>query len=62
MTIARLAGIGAIFAGSVLAGFGLGLVVANHTGNSEWAIVGFFAGLLLGGCVAALELSRVLRS
>ncbi|MDQ6931887.1 MAG: hypothetical protein M3160_01785 [Candidatus Eremiobacteraeota bacterium] len=62
MSLARLAGIGGIFAGSVLVGFVLGLVVSKYAGNSLWAMVGFFLGLLLGGLAAARELSRALRT
>lgn len=58
MNPARLVGLGAIFVGCTLGGFALGVVAANRTGASWWAIVGLFGGLVLGGGIAVSQVVR----
>ncbi len=47
---------GSTFAVMVLAGFAGGLALAHRTGTALWAVAGLFAGVLLGGLVAARAL------
>jgi hypothetical protein len=47
---------GSTFAVAVLLGFGCGLMLAHRTGEGFWAIVGLFAGVLLGGAAAVRAL------
>jgi Putative F0F1-ATPase subunit Ca2+/Mg2+ transporter len=47
---------GSTFAVTVLAGFAGGLVLAHRTGAPLWAVAGLFAGVLVGGLVAARTL------
>ena len=44
---------GGTFSASVLAGFAAGLWVSRATGSALWTIAGLFAGVGLGGFVAA---------
>jgi hypothetical protein len=52
---------GSTFVGCVLAGFAVGIGLARRTGASSWAIVGVFAGLLLGVGSVTVLLGRSLR-
>jgi len=47
---------GSTFAVCVLAGFAGGLAIARRTGAPLWAIAGLFAGVVLGGLIAARAL------
>ena len=47
---------GSTFAVTVLLGFGAGLWVAHRTGAPLWTIGGLFAGVLVGGAMAARSL------
>lgn len=58
MSPGRLAGVGGIFVGCVLGGFGLGVLAGDRTGQSWWAIVGLFGGLVVGGAIALFQVVR----
>lgn len=58
MNPSRLAGLGALFVACTLGGFALGVVAANRTGASWWAIVGLFGGLVIGGGIAVSQVVR----
>ncbi|MDQ6826260.1 MAG: hypothetical protein M3Z14_03560 [Candidatus Eremiobacteraeota bacterium] len=62
MSNTQLIGIGAIFSGSVLGGFLVGIFAAARTGNPLWAMVGLCAGLLAGGFAVARLVSHAWRS
>ncbi|MGB6986960.1 MAG: hypothetical protein WBD74_13400 [Candidatus Aquilonibacter sp.] len=47
---------GSTFALTVLIGFWGGLALAHRTGAPLWAIGGLFAGVLVGGAIAARSL------
>ncbi|MGC2131588.1 MAG: hypothetical protein WA629_15995 [Candidatus Aquilonibacter sp.] len=47
---------GSTFTVCVFAGFAGGLGLAHRTGASLWAVAGLFAGVLVGGLVAARAL------
>ena len=47
---------GSTFAVTVLIGFWVGLRLAQHTGAPLWAVGGLFAGVLVGGVIAARSL------
>jgi hypothetical protein len=47
---------GSTFAVTVLLGFGGGLWLAHRTGAPLWTIGGLFAGVLVGGTIAARSL------
>jgi hypothetical protein len=47
---------GSTFAVTVLIGFWLGLRLAQRTGAPLWAVGGLFAGVLVGGAIAARSL------
>lgn len=52
---------GTIFVGAVAAGFVVGLLVAQRTGASWWAIVGLLGGLIVGVLSVAQQLRVLLR-
>jgi hypothetical protein len=47
---------GSTFAITVLMGFAGGLWLAHRTGAGLWAVGGLFAGVLVGGAIAARSL------
>jgi Putative F0F1-ATPase subunit Ca2+/Mg2+ transporter len=47
---------GSTFAVTVLIGFWGGLALAHRTGAPLWTIAGLFAGVLVGGAIAARSL------
>ena len=51
-------GAGATFAGAVLLGLLLGILVAERSGQQLWVFGGLFAGLALGGYAAFRLLVR----
>jgi hypothetical protein len=51
-------GAGATFAGTVLLGFVLGVLVAGRSGQQLWVFGGLLAGLALGGYAAFRLLVR----
>jgi Putative F0F1-ATPase subunit Ca2+/Mg2+ transporter len=52
--------VGGTFAGSVLLGFGLGILVGQRTGQPLWAFGGLMLGLAAGGYSAVRLLMRSL--
>ena len=55
---AAIIGAGGSFAGTVLLGLIVGIVVAGRTGQQLWVLGGLFGGLLLGGYAAFRLLAR----
>jgi hypothetical protein len=55
---AAVIGAGATFAGTVLLGLVLGVVVAGRSGQQLWVFAGLIAGLVLGGYAAFRLLVR----
>jgi hypothetical protein len=51
---------GATFVGTVVVGFGIGIAAAKQTGASWWALVGVFAGLVVGVAGVVVQLRRAL--
>ncbi|MEO9170633.1 MAG: AtpZ/AtpI family protein [Candidatus Baltobacteraceae bacterium] len=47
---------GATFAGAAIAGFAIGLYAGKASGHSWWAVVGLFAGVVLGGYASVRSL------
>ena len=61
MRVADIAGIGILFAGSVIGGLALGVWASRVTGANWAVLVGIFGGLFVGTALAALRFRQALR-
>jgi hypothetical protein len=59
-SLVPLLGAGGTFAGSVLAGFALGILADIRSGTQRYAFIGFFAGVAVGAYGAYRLLQRSL--
>lgn len=60
-TTLLIAAAGTTFVGAVAGGFIGGVLLAQRTGASWWAIVGLLVGLLLGAAAIAQQLRVLVR-